>query len=70
MWRLTSRSDIAAAQFYLCVARSPGNVPFITSHICACLQMIVSANGHHKVPFVDLIVAGKIGWKVSTPAFG
>ena len=29
------------------------------------MQMVVSANGHHKVPFVDLIVDGKVGWRVS-----
>ena len=29
------------------------------------VQMVVSANGHHKVPFVDLIVEGKVGWRVS-----
>ena len=29
------------------------------------VQMVVSANGHHKVPFVDLIVDGKVGWRVS-----
>ena len=31
------------------------------------VQMVVSANGHHKVPFVDLIVDGKVGWRVSAP---
>ena len=32
------------------------------------VQMVVSANGHHKVPFVDLVIAGKVGWKVSHPS--
>ena len=31
------------------------------------VQMLISANGHHKVPFPDLIVAGKVGWKVCLP---
>ncbi len=31
------------------------------------MQMVVSANGHHKVPFVDLVIAGKVGWKVGLP---
>ncbi|EIE20348.1 hypothetical protein COCSUDRAFT_83548 [Coccomyxa subellipsoidea C-169] len=26
-------------------------------------QMVIAANGHHKVPFEDLIVAGLVGWK-------
>ncbi|KAK9901337.1 hypothetical protein WJX75_007413 [Coccomyxa subellipsoidea] len=26
-------------------------------------QMVIGANGHHKVPFEDLIVAGLVGWK-------
>jgi hypothetical protein len=34
--------------------------------LCCHRQMLISANGHHKVPFPDLIVAGKVGWKVSS----
>lgn len=30
-----------------------------------CLQLVIAANGHHKVPFEDLLVAGTVGWKVS-----
>ncbi|BDA45387.1 probable serine/threonine-protein phosphatase 6 regulatory ankyrin at N-terminal half [Coccomyxa sp. Obi] len=26
-------------------------------------QMVIAANGHHKVPFEDLLVAGLVGWK-------
>ena len=29
------------------------------------MQMVVSANGHHKVPFVDLVISGKVGWRVT-----
>ena len=27
-------------------------------------QMVIAANGHHKVPFEDLLVGGTRGWQV------
>jgi hypothetical protein len=46
--------------------------PYLTD-LRACLldhlrasaaQMVIAANGHHKVPFEDLLVAGSPGWQV------
>ena len=41
------------------------------SAVWRAAQMVIAANGHHKVPFEDLLVAGAPGWQVrANPRFG
>ena len=70
MWKLPREHEITPCQPHLCVHAGPVDVAGHREVLFGrAVQMIVSANGHHKVPFVDLIIAGKVGWRVSMPAF-